>query len=177
GNSESCFRKYRIPRYETPRDLLEMRQGSCKESIKAWQDCYSEENFVRMRRCMEAHPHYYQPLLAPIEAGGEVFEKEMESFLMPSNEDSNQQKEEERQDALYLRFCKFMEGGDCKEIFTAFLHCVEEDDESSRCLEVKETMSKCIEAHSDYYQPYLAAKKAASEQICKELVAPFVKQA
>jgi len=55
---------------------------------------------------------------------------------------------------------------------------VEENDQvdkeyiNTKCLEVKKMMWKCCtKTNSDYYQPFLMAKKAVEEENSKELVA------
>ncbi|VVA91264.1 unnamed protein product [Arabis nemorensis] len=69
-----------------------------------------------------------------------------------------------------------MKGGGCKDTFTAWEDCVEEaeknkEDIVTKCMEVTSALKKCMDANSDYYQPILAAEKAAEEEVKKELEA------
>ncbi|KAF8104609.1 hypothetical protein N665_0171s0110 [Sinapis alba] len=69
-----------------------------------------------------------------------------------------------------------MKAGGCKESFTAWDVCIKEaeknkEDIVSKCVEVTSTLHKCMDAHSDYYQPILAREKAAEEQVKKEFEA------
>ncbi|KAG2319901.1 hypothetical protein Bca4012_053851 [Brassica carinata] len=83
---------------------------------------------------------------------------------------------EEEEEEGECGFCLFMKGGGCKESFTAWEVCVEEaeknkEDIVTKCMEITSTLKKCMDAHSDYYQPILAAEKAAEQQVRKELEA------
>ncbi|XP_010480468.1 PREDICTED: uncharacterized protein LOC104759211 [Camelina sativa] len=67
------------------------------------------------------------------------------------------------------RLREFMEeGGGCKESYNVFRDCTEEAEKNNesigKCLPM---LNKCMEAHSDYYQPILAAEKAALERLTK----------
>ncbi|KAJ0248013.1 F167 [Hirschfeldia incana] len=84
--------------------------------------------------------------------------------------------EEEEEEEGECGFCLFMKGGGCKESFTAWEVCVEEaeknkEDIVTKCMEITSTLKKCMDEHSDYYQPILAAEKAAEQQVKKELEA------
>ncbi|KAL1202611.1 hypothetical protein V5N11_006586 [Cardamine amara subsp. amara] len=73
-------------------------------------------------------------------------------------------------------FCLFMKGGGCKDSFIAWEDCVEEaekkgEDIVTKCMEVTSMLKKCMDEHSDYYQPILAAEKAAEAEVKKELEA------
>ncbi|KAJ0253379.1 F167 [Hirschfeldia incana] len=87
--------------------------------------------------------------------------------------ESKSPNEEEKRDC---GFCVFMKEGGCRESFTAWEVCVEEaeknkEDIKTKCMEVTSTLHKCMDAHSDYYQPILAAERAAAEQVKKEFEA------
>lgn len=89
--------------------------------------------------------------------------------------------EEEEEEEGECGFCLFMKGGGCKESFTAWEVCVEEaeknkEDIVTKCMEVTSTLKKCMDEHSDYYQPILAAERAAEEQVKKELEAEKEKE-
>ncbi|XP_010242687.1 PREDICTED: uncharacterized protein LOC104586972 [Nelumbo nucifera] len=71
-------------------------------------------------------------------------------------------------------FCLFMKGGGCKDAFIAWEKCIEDaeknkEDIVEKCFEVTGLLKKCMEAHSDYYEPILRAEKAAEEEATKEL--------
>ncbi|CAN7134260.1 unnamed protein product [Brassica rapa subsp. narinosa] len=102
----------------------------------------------------------------PVESGSP---KEDESD--PPKEGGDAEEDEEEGEC---GFCLFMKGGGCKESFTAWEVCVEEaeknkEDIVTKCMEVTSTLKKCMDEHSDYYQPILAAERAAEEQVKKEL--------
>lgn len=78
-------------------------------------------------------------------------------------------------------FCLFMKGGGCKDSFIAWEDCVEEaeknkEDIVTKCMEVTSMLKKCMDEHSDYYQPILAAEKAAEAEVKKELEAEKKKE-
>ncbi|KAK9276287.1 hypothetical protein L1049_005818 [Liquidambar formosana] len=71
-------------------------------------------------------------------------------------------------------FCLFMKGGGCKDSFVAWEKCIEEaekkkEDIVEKCFEVTGLLKKCMEAHTDYYEPILRAEKAAEEEAVREL--------
>ncbi|CAF2258721.1 unnamed protein product [Brassica rapa] len=110
----------------------------------------------------------------PVESGSPIEEKESD----PSKEGGDAEEEEEEGEC---GFCLFMKGGGCKESFTAWEVCVEEaeknkEDIVTKCMEVTSTLKKCMDEHSDYYQPILAAERAAEEQVKKELEADKVSE-
>ncbi|ESQ35415.1 hypothetical protein EUTSA_v10008923mg [Eutrema salsugineum] len=101
----------------------------------------------------------------PVESGSPIEESDQ-----PKEGDAEGEEEGE------CGFCLFMKAGGCKESFTAWEVCVEEaeknkEDIVTKCTEVTSLLKKCMDAHSDYYQPILAAEKAAEEQVKKELEA------
>ncbi|XP_010476439.1 PREDICTED: uncharacterized protein LOC104755700 [Camelina sativa] len=78
-------------------------------------------------------------------------------------------------------FCLFMKGGGCKDSFVAWEECVEsaeknKEDIVTKCMEVTSLLKKCMDEHSDYYQPILAAEKAAEAEVKKELEAEKKKE-
>lgn len=78
-------------------------------------------------------------------------------------------------------FCLFMKGGGCKDSFIAWEECVEKaeknkEDIVTNCMEVTSMLKKCMDEHSDYYQPILAAEKAAEAEVKKELEAEKKKE-
>ena len=78
-------------------------------------------------------------------------------------------------------FCLFMKGGGCKDSFVAWEECVEaaeknKEDIVTNCMEVTSMLKKCMDEHSDYYQPILAAEKAAEAEVKKELEAEKKKE-
>lgn len=71
-------------------------------------------------------------------------------------------------------FCLFMKGGGCRDEFVAWEVCVqdaeeEEEDVVDKCFDATVALRKCMEAHSDYYEPLLRAERAAEEELAKEL--------
>lgn len=102
-------------------------------------------------------------------------------------EDSDQSKEGggdaegEEEEEGECGFCLFMKGGGCKDSFIAWENCVEEaekknEDIVTKCMEVTSMLKKCMDEHSDYYQPILAAEKAAEAEVKKELEAEKKKE-
>ncbi|KAL9246368.1 hypothetical protein vseg_019912 [Gypsophila vaccaria] len=81
---------------------------------------------------------------------------------------------DEDEDEGECGFCLFMKGGGCKDVFVAWEKCVEEgekknEDIADKCFEVTSNLKKCMEAHSEYYDPILRAEKAAGEEAKQEL--------
>ncbi|KAK1266857.1 hypothetical protein QJS04_geneDACA000548 [Acorus gramineus] len=84
--------------------------------------------------------------------------------------DGGDEEEEEEE----CGFCLFMKGGGCKEAFVAWERCVEEaerdkEDMVEKCYEVTTNLRRCMDAHSDYYEPILRAEKAMEEEAAREL--------
>ncbi|XP_047319714.1 uncharacterized protein LOC124923787 [Impatiens glandulifera] len=82
--------------------------------------------------------------------------------------------EEEEEEEGECGFCLFMKGGGCKESFIGWENCIEEaekknEDIVEKCFEVTTALKKCMEAHSDYYEPILHAEKRAEEEAVNEL--------
>ncbi|XP_034677473.1 uncharacterized protein LOC117907900 [Vitis riparia] len=94
----------------------------------------------------------------------------------PSIEEENlgEQTQEEEEGEGECGFCLFMKGGGCKESFIDWEKCIEEgennkEDIVEKCFEVTAALKKCMEAHSDYYEPVLRAEKAAEEELEREV--------
>ncbi|KAJ4963832.1 hypothetical protein NE237_023771 [Protea cynaroides] len=90
------------------------------------------------------------------------------SNVSTSEEDGEHEEEGE------CAFCLFMKGGGCRDEFIAWENCIEEagkneEDIVEKCFEVTRLLKKCMEAHSDYYEPVLKAEKAAEEETSKEM--------
>ncbi|KAF8040468.1 hypothetical protein BT93_B2634 [Corymbia citriodora subsp. variegata] len=71
-------------------------------------------------------------------------------------------------------FCLFMKAGGCKDAFVGWEKCIEEAEKSQedivdKCYQATAALKKCMEAHSDYYEPILRAEKVAEEEAVKEL--------
>ncbi|KAI3429176.1 Peptidyl-prolyl cis-trans isomerase [Psidium guajava] len=82
--------------------------------------------------------------------------------------------EEEVEEEGECGFCLFMKGGGCRDEFVAWELCVQdaeknEEDVVDKCFDATAALRKCMEAHSDYYEPILRAEKAAEEEVAKEL--------
>ncbi|KAL9664283.1 hypothetical protein QQ045_019682 [Rhodiola kirilowii] len=85
-----------------------------------------------------------------------------------------EQEEVEVEEEGECGFCLFMKGGGCKDSFVAWEKCVEEAEEKdedvvSKCAEMTMMLKKCMEAHSEYYEPVLRAEKVAEEEAVKQL--------
>ncbi|KAL2937945.1 SH3 domain and tetratricopeptide repeat-containing protein 1 [Bienertia sinuspersici] len=80
--------------------------------------------------------------------------------------DEEKEKVAEEEEKGEFRFCWFIKGGGCKDTFVAWKLCAEEsnkneEDSVEKCFEVTANLKKCMEAHSDYYEPILRAEKTA----------------
>lgn len=89
-------------------------------------------------------------------------------------ERENDGEEEEEEEEGECGFCLFMKGGGCRDQFIAWENCIEaaeknKEDIVDKCFEVTSNLKKCMEAHSDYYEPILRAEKAAEEELKQEL--------
>ncbi|KAL2904024.1 Chaperone protein DnaJ [Bienertia sinuspersici] len=90
------------------------------------------------------------------------------------NDEEREKVAEEEEEEGECGFCLFMKGGGCKDEFVAWELCVEESEKNEediveKCFEVTANLKKCMEAHSDYYEPILRAEKAAEEEVKQEL--------
>ncbi|MQL77815.1 hypothetical protein Taro_010203, partial [Colocasia esculenta] len=88
--------------------------------------------------------------------------------------EEKQMENEEGEEEEECGFCLFMKGGPCKEEFIAWEKCVEaaeknEENMVDKCFEVTGLLRKCMEAHTDYYEPILRAEKAMEEEAAREL--------
>lgn len=91
-----------------------------------------------------------------------------------ANGDEGQEVEEEEEEEGECGFCVYMKGGGCKDAFIAWEDCVKEAEDSNediveKCHEVTRSLTKCMEAHADYYEPILQAEKAVKEEAVNEL--------
>ncbi|KDP41235.1 hypothetical protein JCGZ_15642 [Jatropha curcas] len=97
-----------------------------------------------------------------------------------STKPTEQNPEEENQDVVEEEeegecgFCLFMKGGGCRDAFINWEDCVKEaeaekKDVVEKCFDATAALRKCMQAHSDYYEPILRAEQAAEEEIKKEL--------
>ncbi|XP_039033323.1 cytochrome b-c1 complex subunit 6-like [Hibiscus syriacus] len=82
--------------------------------------------------------------------------------------------EEEEDEEGECGFCLFMKAGGCKESFIGWENCIREAEENKediveKCFEATAALKKCMEAHSDYYEPILRAERKAEEQAIIEL--------
>lgn len=144
-------------------------------------DSQSRNNEVPSEKLRDSSPSEELGDSNPSEKLGDsstVWRDPVESNSPNEEEDSDQPKEgdAEGEEEGECGFCLFMKGGGCKESFTAWEVCVEEaeknkEDIVTKCMEVTSTLKKCMDEHSNYYQPILAAEKAAEEQVRKELEA------
>lgn len=82
--------------------------------------------------------------------------------------------EEGEEEEAECGFCLFMKGGGCKDAFVDWEKCIEEaekdkEDVVEKCFQATAALKKCMEAHSDYYEPILRAERAAEEEAVREL--------
>ncbi|XP_048136020.1 uncharacterized protein LOC115755684 [Rhodamnia argentea] len=93
------------------------------------------------------------------------------SDLVETNADGEEEAEEEEGEC---GFCLFMKAGGCRDTFSDWEKCIEEAEKSKedivdKCFQATAALKKCMEAHSNYYEPILRAEKAAEEEAMKEL--------
>ncbi|KAJ6433718.1 hypothetical protein OIU84_017421 [Salix udensis] len=89
--------------------------------------------------------------------------------------------DEEEEEEGECGFCVYMKGGGCKDAFIGWEDCVKEAEDSNediveKCREVTRSLTKCMEAHADYYEPILKAEKAAKEEAVNELKVKAAKE-
>ncbi|KAG7654228.1 GCK domain [Arabidopsis suecica] len=168
-----------------------MKEGACNETYTAFKDCVEEAEkknkepislcYPMLEKCMERHSDYYHPFLDAKKTAVKLLMKDFVPSTVwrdPGESVSpNELKEEEEREEVFLAF---MRGGGCKEPFTAWEDCYDEanknkEDMVLKCVGVFSMMTKCMDAHPDYYRPFLAAKKTAEEHMEKELQA-FLKR-
>ncbi|KAL6291893.1 hypothetical protein ACE6H2_000035 [Prunus campanulata] len=91
-----------------------MKGGGCKESFTAWEQCIEEseknkEDIVEkcfevtsaLKKCMEAHPDYYQPILQAEKAAEAEAVKELEKEkAAESSKDQNAAASEQHSDSI-----------------------------------------------------------------------------
>ncbi|ERN07874.1 uncharacterized protein LOC18436111 [Amborella trichopoda] len=71
-------------------------------------------------------------------------------------------------------FCLFMKGGGCRDEFIAWEKCVEDGEKNKeniveKCSEITGLLRKCMDEHSDYYEPILRAEKELEKKASAEL--------
>lgn len=164
---------------EKPRDVS-MERGGCKESNTAIEEAEREKQceclHAKMQECMETHSDYYHPIFAAAkEAGDKAIHREVQAFIIPSSvgRDIKEWRGPKVEEELE-KFMGFMERGGCKESWMALVHCDMEDcakEDRDKCMSV---VRECLEAHSDYYQPYFkAGAEAAEEAMVKHIIEAF----
>ncbi|XP_020586344.1 uncharacterized protein LOC110028719 [Phalaenopsis equestris] len=103
-----------------------------------------------------------------------------EETVIVIGEDISAEENEEAEEEGECGFCLFMKGGGCKEPFIAWEKCVEEAEKTgenvlNKCMEVTSLLKKCMDEHSDYYEPILRAEQEMADAVSevgteKELV-------
>ncbi|KAL8145339.1 hypothetical protein AgCh_003506 [Apium graveolens] len=93
---------------------------------------------------------------------------------LEAQENQEQEEEEEEEEEGECGFCLFMKGGGCKDSFVSWEQCIEDaeknqEDIVEKCFEITAALKKCMEAHSDYYEPVLRAEKAAEGEAVEQL--------
>uniref|UniRef100_A0A7C9CK73 GCK domain-containing protein n=1 Tax=Opuntia streptacantha TaxID=393608 RepID=A0A7C9CK73_OPUST len=81
--------------------------------------------------------------------------------------------DERKQEGEECQFCVLMKGGGCKDEFIAWQRCIQEAEETKedaveKCFDVIVGLSKCVNAHSAYYEGVLRAEKALMEELQHE---------
>ncbi|KAK1395954.1 GCK domain-containing protein [Heracleum sosnowskyi] len=110
------------------------------------------------------------PIQEPIETKTPDQETQQNPQLDSTLENQEQEEEEEGE----CGFCLFMKGGGCKESFVSWEKCIEDaeknqEDIVEKCVDITAALKKCMEAHSDYYEPVLRAEKAAEAEAVEQL--------
>lgn len=105
-----------------------------------------------------------------LEAGAPLPGSESAEAHRAEGEDEDGDEEEEGE----CGFCLFMKGGGCRDAFIEWERCIEEAEKSKediveKCFQATSALKKCMEAHSEYYEPILRAEKAANEEVVREL--------
>ncbi|KAG7591446.1 GCK domain [Arabidopsis thaliana x Arabidopsis arenosa] len=153
-----------------------MEGGACKESYLDLIYCFDDEEpkySEILENCMKAHSDYYEPVIARLETCKEQLTKDLEAVFLPSTLlDQRKEGDIEKEES----FIAFMKGGSCKESYTAWSDCAKEaeknkEDVNIKCAEVSEMWNNCMDAHSDYYHPYLAPIETAANDFAKKLEA------
>ncbi|CAH8276168.1 unnamed protein product [Arabidopsis lyrata] len=164
---ESKSENNQVPTKEVGDRLQEfMKKGGCENSYIACVGCDSREDecteaYSMLEKCMKARSDYFETYLALKNASAEVMAREIEVFLHAKPNDRDE------------LLGKFITRGGCKEAFMAWRDSYEEAKKNKGSLYTPalNTLSKCMEAHSDYYQPFLAVVKNYEEHYSKERIA------
>ncbi|EFH66220.1 hypothetical protein ARALYDRAFT_888615 [Arabidopsis lyrata subsp. lyrata] len=172
GDSSSDNWRYRFQDF--------MEGGACKESYLDYHYCFDEEEPKYkevLEKCMNAHSDYYEPVLALLETCKEQLTNDIEAIFLPSTIlDQTKEGDAEREEMLEEKVLAFMKGGGCEEQCTAWRDCFEEaeknkEDVDIKCAGVHAMWFNCMDAHSDYFHPFLAPLKTAGEDFEKKLEA------
>ncbi|CAF2109575.1 uncharacterized protein LOC106362273 [Brassica napus] len=155
--------------------LAFMEKGGCIEPFLDYVDCKgeaekkNEDAFTkckkakeRLNKCVGAHREYHQPILKIMIPAVELVVNKIEALFPPeklvdtvSTESADQPKEGD--DPVYV----FMNGGACTESYMALEDCIvkstETNEDICKCTKAFTMLMKCMDAHSDYYQPILDA--------------------
>ncbi|CAL9214747.1 unnamed protein product [Arabidopsis halleri] len=149
-NSDPISQNYQDPSEEQlERYRMFMIGGGCKESFTAYDGCEGNtiiectKKWLKLKKCMEVHIDYYQPYYAMWKKVDEVEERNGEP-VYPTTSPKNQRKGLSRR----------LSSGPCKEPL--------------RQHEAYDTMYKCMEAHSDYYEAFLTDRKKRDIYYFKE---------
>ncbi|KAI3433025.1 GCK domain-containing protein [Psidium guajava] len=121
-----------------------------------------------------ADPSTRPPDSSPIETetlGSHNSDEKSSSDQVETNAGGEEGAEEEEGEC---GFCLFMKAGGCRDTFSDWEKCMEEAEKSKedivdKCYQAAAALKKCMEAHSNYYEPILRAEKAAEEEAVKEL--------
>ncbi|EFH66227.1 predicted protein [Arabidopsis lyrata subsp. lyrata] len=155
-NSDPKSQNYQGPLEEQiERYRMFMIEGGCKESFTGNEDCEGNtiectEKWLKLKKCMEVHIDYYQPYYAVWKKVDELEERNGEP-VYPSKEPN----ERAKQASEFVR-------GPCKEPLSQ--------------QEALDTMYKCMEAYSDYYEAFLADRKNVMNIILRSLTPSWLRR-
>ncbi|KAL5731250.1 hypothetical protein ACHQM5_003998 [Ranunculus cassubicifolius] len=79
-------------------------------------------------------------------------EKEVESSETTNN------RVEEKEEEGECGFCLYMKGGSCKDMFTAYDKCLDDnegEERNSKCAELGQALANCMSENVDYYGPIM----------------------
>ncbi|CAF2258801.1 unnamed protein product [Brassica napus] len=155
-----------------PEYLEFIEKGGCIEPLVEYVDCKGEaekknedvfpkckEAKDRLNNCFIAHRDYHQPILEIMEPAIELVVNKIDALfpLVDTVSTESADQPEEGDGPLHV----FMNGGACTESYMALEDCLvevmETNEDICNCTKAFTMLMKCMDAHSDYYQPILDA--------------------
>ncbi|CAH8388975.1 unnamed protein product [Eruca vesicaria subsp. sativa] len=107
-------------------------------------------------------PEDYSDWPYSVRTNGDLLIKKIYGLFPPREGEASTDEE-----AAEARYCEFMRGGGCKDVFNALEDC--EGPRSAKCKEMAGMLFNCMYSHSDYYQPVIAVWETFYEQLAKDL--------